>query len=62
VGLCKWRDLIASANRNVTQIATRDGVVLTNPFNRFADSWRVSGDESMLSVCNAEGEIERGAS
>jgi len=32
--------------------------VLTNPFNfndlyhRFADSWRVSGEASMLSVCS----------
>lgn len=40
--------------------------MLTNPFNfddlyhRFADSWRVSGDASMLSACNAEKVIEVG--
>jgi hypothetical protein len=71
VGLGKWpsavKGLIANANGNINQIATRDNFVLTNPFNfdelyhRFADSWRVSGNESMLSVCNAEREIERGA-
>ena len=70
VGLGQWpstvRGLIANPNGNVNQIATRDGVVLTNPFNfndlyhRFADSWRVSGDASMLSVCNGERPIEVG--
>jgi hypothetical protein len=69
VGLGRWpsavRGLIANANGNVNQIETRDHVVLTNPFtfddlyHRFADSWRVSADASMLSVCNAES--ERGA-
>jgi hypothetical protein len=71
VGLGKWpstvRGLIANANGNVNQIETRDHVVLTNPFNfaelygRFADSWRVSPRESMLSVCNGGGNIEVGA-
>lgn len=62
VGLGSWpsrvRGLIANANGNIDQIATRDGHVLTNPFNfdelygRFADSWRVSPKDSMLSVCS----------
>lgn len=70
VGLGKWpssvRGLIANANGNINQIETRDHFVLTNPFNfedlyhRFADSWRVSARESMLSVCNAEGGVESG--
>ena len=71
VGLGRWpsavHGLIANANGNVNQIETRDHFVLTNAFNfdelyhRFADSWRVSAEASMLSVCNAEREIERGA-
>jgi hypothetical protein len=70
VGLGRWpssvHGLIANPNGNVNQIETRDGTVLTNPFSfddlyhRFADSWRVSGDASMLSVCNAEKVIEVG--
>ena len=70
VGLGQWpvsvRGLIANSNGNVNQIETRDGFVLTNPFNfndlyhRFADSWRVSGETSMLSVCNAGKTIEVG--
>jgi hypothetical protein len=70
VGLGQWpssvHGLIANPNGNVNQIATRDGAVLTNPFSfndlyhRFADSWRVSGDASMLSVCNGEGQVEVG--
>jgi hypothetical protein len=69
VGLGRWpsavHGLIANPNGNV-QIETRDGVALTNPFSfddlyhRFADSWRVSGDASMLSICNAEKVIEVG--
>jgi hypothetical protein len=60
------KGLIANPNGNVNQIATRDGVALTNSFSfddlyhRFADSWRVSGDASMLSACNAERVIEVG--
>jgi hypothetical protein len=56
--------LIANPNGNTNQIAGRDGFVLTNPFNfndlyhRFADSWRVSGEASMLSVCNPGKTIE----
>ncbi|MGB5079950.1 MAG: hypothetical protein WBO23_04315 [Burkholderiales bacterium] len=70
VGLGRWpsaaKGLIANVNGNVNQIATRDNFVLTNPFNfdelyhRFADSWRVGEKESLLSVCNGEGAIERG--
>lgn len=70
VGLGRWpssvHGLIANPNGNVNQIETRDGVVLTNPFSfddlyhRFADSWRVSGDASMLSACNAEKVVEVG--
>jgi hypothetical protein len=70
VGLGRWpsavHGLIANANGNVNQIETRDHVVLTNPFQfvdlygRFAESWRVAPADSLLSVCNAEGEIERG--
>jgi len=62
VGLGQWpspvRGLIANPNGNLNQIEARDGFVLTNPFNfddlyhRFADSWRVSGEASMLSVCS----------
>jgi len=69
VGLGRWpssaKGLIANVNGNVNQIAARDSFVLTNPFNfdelyhRFADSWRVGEKESLLSVCNAEREIER---
>jgi hypothetical protein len=46
------------------RLQTRDGVVLTNPFNfedlyhQFADSWRVNS--SLLSACNAERPIEVG--
>jgi hypothetical protein len=72
VGLGEWpstaKGLIANVNGNVNQIATRDSVVLTNPFNfddlygRFADSWRVSPEGSMLSACNAGREsVERSA-
>jgi hypothetical protein len=69
VGLGKWpssvKGLIANVNGNLNQIATRDNFVLTSPFNfdelyhRFADSWRVSGESSMLSACGAR--VEAGA-
>lgn len=71
VGLGRWpspvRGLIANANGDIHQIATRDGHVLTNPFgfdelySRFADSWRVSEKESILSVCDRGSRVERGA-
>lgn len=70
VGLGSWpaevHGVLSNPNENVNQIETRDGMVLTNPFSfddlyhRFADSWRVSGDASMLSACNAEKVIEVG--
>src|SRR6266446_6588886 len=53
----KVRGLLANADGNVNQIATRDGTVLTNPFSfeelyhPYADSWRVASNESLLSVC-----------
>lgn len=70
VGLGRWpssvRGLIANPNGNVNQLEARDGFVLTNPFNfndlyhRFADGWRVSGEASMLSVCNPGKVVEVG--
>jgi hypothetical protein len=69
VGLGHWpaavHGLIANANGNVNQIETRDHFVLNNPFqyeelyHRYADSWRVPAEASMLSVCGGR-EIERG--
>jgi hypothetical protein len=69
VGLGRWpvkvRGLIANTKGNVNQLETRDGTVLTNPFpfedlyHRYADSWRVPANESLLSVCG-ERAIERG--
>ena len=52
------KGLLVSANGNVNQIAARDGTVLTSPFSfdeiygPYADSWRVSAEESLLSVCD----------
>jgi len=70
VGLGRWpaavKGLIANANGNVNQIATRDNLILTNEFSfdelyhRFADSWRVPSKKSMLSVCGSR-QIERAA-
>lgn len=70
VGLGRWpssvRGLIANPNGNVNQIQARDGFVLTNPFSfedlyhRFANSWRVSGEASMLSVCSPGKAVEVG--
>ena len=69
VGLGRWpakvRGLIANANGNVNEIETRDGTALTNPFpfadlyHRYADSWRVPSNESLLRVCG-DREIESG--
>jgi hypothetical protein len=56
----KVRGLIANHNGNVNQIEARDGTVLTTPFpfqdlyHRYADSWRVSPRESLLSACGQE--------
>jgi hypothetical protein len=69
VGLGHWpakvRGLLANANGNVNEIETRDGIVLTNPFSfealyhRYAESWRVPSNESLLRVCG-DSEIESG--
>ncbi|HKC66058.1 MAG TPA: hypothetical protein VKB86_20610, partial [Pyrinomonadaceae bacterium] len=59
----KLSGLLANPNGNVNQIATRDGTVLTSAFSfddlyhRYADSWRVSPRESLLSVCG-DGKVE----
>jgi hypothetical protein len=69
VGLGHWpsavKGLIANAGGNVNQVATRDNLMLTNPFrfdelyHRYADSWRVA-EKSMLSVCSGGGPVEHG--
>ena len=70
VGLGKWPSsvvgLIANANANLNQIEARDHFVLTNPFNfedlyhRFADSWRASAEDSMMSGLQPRwGRLER---
>jgi len=69
VGLGSWpakvRGVLANADGNVNQIVMRDGTALANPFSfenlyhRYGDSWRVPGNESMLSACGSR-EIERG--
>jgi hypothetical protein len=69
VGLGRWpakvRGLIANANGNVNEIETRDGIALAKPFSfadlyrRYADSWRVPSNESLLRVCG-DREIESG--
>jgi hypothetical protein len=70
VGLGRWpskvRGLLANApTGEVSDIETRDGTVLTSPFafkdlyGRYADSWRVAENASLLSPCGAT--KERGA-
>ena len=63
----KVHGLLANANENVNRIAARDGTVLTMPFSfedlyhRYADSWRVPANESLLSVCGGRGTtVEQG--
>lgn len=61
VGLGRWptqvRGLLASAPNNNNAIVARDGTVIAMPvsfdalYRRFGDSWRVSGDESILCDC-----------
>jgi hypothetical protein len=62
VGLGRWpndkvRGLLANANDRVTEIAARDGAVLTSPFDfeklygHYTTSWRVASNESILSSC-----------
>lgn len=58
-GCCghKIQGLLANHNDNVNQLESRNGTVLTNPFNfdkfyhEYADSWRVSSKESLLTEC-----------
>lgn len=56
--------LANAASGKVNEIQARDGTVMTNPFSfetlygRYADSWRVSAKESMLSACGKE--LQRG--
>jgi hypothetical protein len=69
VGLGHWpanvTGLLANTNGNVSQIAARDGTVLTNLFsfeafyNRYGESWRVARGESLLSTCG-DGKVESG--
>jgi hypothetical protein len=61
VGLGRWpakvRGLLANANGKVNQIEAKDGAVLASPFpfeklyGHYADSWRVSSNQSILSPC-----------
>lgn len=70
VGLGRWpatvRGILANANGHVNEIQARTGAVLTNPFafdqlyHEYADSWRVSATDSLLSACG-EREGQRGA-
>jgi hypothetical protein len=63
VGFGRWpanvKGILANANNNLNQIAASDGAVLTNAFSfddlyhHYADSWRVSPRESLLSACGA---------
>ena len=69
VGLGHWpaqvSGVLANANGHVNQIKARTGAVLSTPFafadlyHRYADSWRVSARESLLSACGGR-EIETG--
>jgi hypothetical protein len=64
VGLGRWpakvRGLLANGGKGANSIETREGDVLTSPFSfealygRFAESWRVPANESMLSDCGRE--------
>ena len=61
VGLGRWptnvSGVLANVNGNPKQLAARSGAVLTAPFaftqlyHEFADSWRVSEEESLVSPC-----------
>jgi von Willebrand factor type D domain len=52
----KVKGLLANAKGNVNQLASRDGIVLTNPFtfkelySTYGDSWRVPPKDSLFSV------------
>ena len=61
VGLGRWptdvRGLLANANGDVNQLATREGRTLRNPFSfeelyhPYADSWRVRPRDSLVTAC-----------
>jgi hypothetical protein len=69
VGLGHWpakiSGLLANPNGNVNQLSLRNGTVLDVPYafqdlyHRYADSWRVTPEESLLSACGGR-EIEQG--
>jgi hypothetical protein len=69
VGLGRWptkvSGILANAGSQINKIQARTGTVLTAPFpyatlyHEYADSWRVSEKESLLSVCG-DGAIETG--
>lgn len=64
VGLGQWpidaQGLLVNVKGDPNLLATRDGKVLKNPFSfeefyhHYADSWRVSPSDSMLSVCGEQ--------
>jgi hypothetical protein len=68
VGLGRWpskvRGLLANTSQGPNTIETSNGNVLTSPFSyealygRFAESWRVPANGSLLSACGRE--VERG--
>ncbi|WP_146011795.1 MULTISPECIES: VWD domain-containing protein [Burkholderia] len=68
VGLGRWpgnvRGLLANGTGGVRSIETRSGEMLMSPFShdalygRFAESWRVPANDSMLSACGGT-RIER---
>jgi hypothetical protein len=68
VGLGHWpakiSGVLANPNGNVNQLALRDGTVMNVPYAfqdlypRYADSWRVKQEESLLSACG-DREIEQ---
>ena len=69
VGLGHWPakigGLLANPNGNVQQLGLRNGTVLNVPYgfqdlyHGYADSWRVTPEESLLSACGAR-EVEQG--
>src|SRR5205809_7619727 len=66
VGLGMWptdvHGLLANRDRNLEQVEGRDGTALNVPlsfeelYGKYAESWRVRPDESLLTVCGAEKE------
>jgi hypothetical protein len=69
VGFGRWpvkvTGLLANAEGNVNKVAARDGAVFTNPltfndlYHRYGGSWRVTSQESLLSVCGNQN-VEHG--